>query len=159
MHDSSRTWSRVGLPALFLAVLAATGCRILPTFFYSDSPPERSQGAAAPAASGAAGRLGGTWLGEVTNAATNRDATVEMELSQAGRSLTGDLTIGPPLLGSGDVEGRVHGDRVRLRSKGEGNDAFVIDWYGAVDDGSIEGTYKVINTRPVQHGRWKVEKD
>lgn len=153
-----RDWSRLALLAFLAVFLDSTACRIRPTFLYADAPAQGPQGSGAHAPA-TASRIEGTWSGEATNSLTKRDAALELELSQSGTSLSGHVTIEPPLRGSGEVRGQVYGEELRLRSKGVGHDAFVIDWYGSVDNGALEGTYTVINTRPAQHGRWRAKRD
>ena len=75
------------------------------------------------------------------------DGSLELALDPDG-TVTGEMTVNPPLFGTGALEGSLDGRRIAFTLGGGA------EYKGAVEgDGVIVGTY----TYPRQDGRWRAE--
>jgi len=97
----------------------------------------------------------GVWNGVVTNLSVGQSAQAQLALHEVDSQVLGTITIGRPLLGSGELRGAVDRSWFRFRTIGDG---VVVDWEGEVVGGRIQGHYVVLNTWPTQRGTWWMER-
>lgn len=131
-HGRSRTWVK---PAL---VAAACGAAILAVLLLLWPARTRS-----PA-------LTETYRMAFQNLTYDNESDgdlTEINLDEHG-NVTGNMTVNPPLYGTGPLEGSLDGRRITFAAAGPAEYTGEID-----DDGAIVGTY----TYPRQEGRWRAE--
>jgi hypothetical protein len=99
------------------------------------------------------GLFGGTWSGKVTNSSNGKSSLIDLEFVNNAGNMTGQLTVLPPLSGSGFIKGSVSDKTFRFRSVGGG---FTIDWTGEISKNKISGEYSMVGIE--QTGTWHVSK-
>jgi len=102
-----------------------------------------------------ASALSGLYSGRIHNLSTNMRTTGRLLLNVSGASVTGFLTVNPPLAGSGPVTGTASGNQVTLRVKSAYG---TIDMRGVVLGRTLTGGYTAGAATGVQRGTFTMRR-